>query len=155
VEWRTIVEDLAVTLSELDLWVSEVRGQALWLVLVEQALALPGLVAAHGPPSADELVSLSEVVAERGQFLVDEMAQPLEDIGHTQGYLYNTPAWIDVCRERSALEALRELGLTIDVENLDRLITRYSLELFDQPSVPDGIPRSHWWWFEWRSGSDW
>lgn len=162
-DWRPLLDDLAVTLRELRLYsVPDPRESPLWAMFLEQALALPPLVDAHGPPAGVALDGLADWIADEGTLLVETVEGPLADIGHTQGYLYNTPDWVDVCRERSALEGVRavvaarpELLARLDVAELDRALERYSGELFERTPPPPGTPPSHWWWFEIRYRTDW
>ncbi len=66
--------------------------------------------------------------------------------------------WITVCRNRSAIEALKELYQdtnfgehfdSLDTEDLDDQIQNVGSRegYLSENKIPAGIPHSHWWWW--------
>jgi hypothetical protein len=87
----------------------------------------------------------------------------ISEINQALRELFYSDEWFGICRNRSAVEALRELyqntnlGEHLSVEpNLSDLDTR-DLDgeirlkgeegFLSQEQIPAGIPSSHWWWW--------
>lgn len=90
-----------------------------------------------------------------GLDLAGALVEALEDglsayIGHEYGHFYGGQPWRELCVFRSAVEFLRDLlpaSDLLDTAEIERLMEKYGVDMFEDVEPPPGMPRHHWWWY--------
>jgi len=146
-DWRPLLDDLAVTLGELP------HGDLHW---IEQALELSSLVDAFGAPPPGAADALAEAILDDDGQLAARVAAPALEAHDTGWGWANLPRAIELFRARSAIEGLRDVLAArpdaiaaLDVARLDARLEdlAWSLARTWVWAIPAAVPRRHWWWW--------